>query len=256
MVGESRRRALLLYLPVDNFHRNFLTWVPMRYSSIVLLSGGLDSLAAFHWAALETDLMLGVTFSYGQRSCQNEITAAQRICRAYEIKHQVVELSWFFSMKSSALIDHKTMLPRLEMEDLDNPDVVRRSASSVWVPNRNGVFLNVAACLAENMVAGSVVTGFNREEAATFQDNSKNYLKAVNESLKFSTQGKVVVQAPMIGKNKVEIVKWLLKEEVDLTNVWSCYEGGERMCGVCESCLRLRRALTENSSEYWLERLF
>lgn len=217
----------------------------MRSSSIVLLSGGLDSTAAFYWALQESDLMLGLTFDYGQRAREAEIKAARKICKKNDIQHRVIELPWFSAFKVSALLDPTLPIPEIKKGNLDSLAHARKSAQAVWVPNRNGVFINVAAALAEAMVANWLVVGFNREEGRTFPDNSQEYLDSANEALKYSTQGNVRLCAPMQSKNKKQIVEWCLKNKVDLSDTWSCYQDGDKMCGRCESCLRSLRAYEE-----------
>lgn len=228
----------------------------MRSSSIVLLSGGLDSLAAFCWAKRESDLMLGLTFDYGQRSAGPEIETASNICKKYDVAHRVIELPWFGMLKSSSLLDATLPLPEIKAEDLDDLEKTLKSAKLVWVPNRNGVLINIAAAVAEVMVANWVVVGFNREEGRTFPDNSEDYLEAVCAALQYSTNKSVVVKAPMGAKTKKEIVEWCVHHDVDLSTLWSCYRGGDKMCGVCESCLRLKRALKEGGATIGEDALF
>ena len=230
----------------------------MRHSSIVLLSGGLDSLASFHWASVNTDLMFALTFDYGQLAAKNEIEAAARICRLYDVKQIVIPLPWYSSLKASPLMDGSLLLPQVNRAELDDLAVTRQSAAAVWIPNRNGVFINIAAAFAESRLADEIIVGFNREEAATFPDNSPEFGSAANGFLKYSTNGKVGLTAPMQEKNKAEIVQWMLEEEVDLSPLWSCYRGGEKgkMCGRCESCARLQRALDESGASRWMEKLF
>src|SRR5439155_35646 len=82
------------------------------------------------------------------------------------------ETSWLAALTPTALVNRRAKLPRHEMSE--------RSAKAVWVPNRNGCFIEIAAAHAESMDAERLITGFNREEAATFPDNSKAYVGAVN----------------------------------------------------------------------------
>jgi 7-cyano-7-deazaguanine synthase len=115
----------------------------------------------------------------------------------------------------------------------------------VWVPNRNGVFINLAAAFAESLEASLIITGFNAEEAATFPDNSPQYVEAINEALSFSTQNQVQVFSPTQNLNKTEIVNLGLQLALPWELVWSCYKEGDsagRMCGECESCRRFMRA--------------
>jgi 7-cyano-7-deazaguanine synthase len=113
----------------------------------------------------------------------------------------------------------------------------------VWVPNRNGVFLGVAAAFAERYGCTVVVTGFNREEAAEFPDNSAEYVEAFNRGLEFSTRGAVRVVSYTLHMSKREILRRALEVGVPVGAIWSCYRGGERMCGSCASCRRLKTAI-------------
>lgn len=228
----------------------------MRSSSIVLLSGGLDSTASFHWAHQESDLVMAITFNYGQRSAEKEIESAKKICRHYDVGHQVIDLPWFASMKSHPLIDPQEVLPSLKPEELDKKSVTKKSAKAVWVPNRNGAFINVAASIAENRLANWLVVGFNKEEAETFPDNSEEFVEVTNRFFRFSTQEAVTLKAPMMAKTKKEIVLWMLAQKIDFSPLWSCYRGDDKMCGVCESCARCKRALKQAGASEWIEKLF
>lgn len=228
----------------------------MRASSIVLLSGGLDSLASLYWSIKESDVMVALTFDYGQRAGNQEIQSASKLCKSLDIKHKIIELPWFKALKNSALLDSQAVIPEINPKDLDNMKVTLETAKAVWVPNRNGVMINVGAAIAEAMVANWVVVGFNKEEGKTFPDNSEDYLKALNKSFVYSTKGLVSVKAPMVDKNKKEIVEWCVEHDVDFTHLWSCYRGGDKMCGVCESCRRCQRALEVGGASTWIKKLF
>ncbi|HLF95249.1 MAG TPA: 7-cyano-7-deazaguanine synthase, partial [Planctomycetota bacterium] len=147
----------------------------------------------------------------------------------------VIAIPWLAALTRTALVDRKAALPRHEMSE--------RSARAVWVPNRNGVFIEIAAAHAESAGATRLVTGFNREEAATFPDNSKAYVGAVNRSLAFSTANGVRVVSFTIDLDKRAIVRLGRRLRAPLEHIWPCYEGGRAWCGSCESCLRSLRAL-------------
>jgi len=224
--------------------------------SIVLLSGGLDSTVAFKKALDETEVILAITFDYGQRAAERERTSASAICSRYDIKHEVLELSWLAAITRTALVDREQSLPELGPAQLDGAGgKTKESARSVWVPNRNGVFINIAAAYAESLDADIIVTGFNIEEAATFPDNSPEFIAATNAALSFSTLNKVKLISPTSSLNKSEIVALGMEIDAPLDLLWSCYEGEEKMCGACESCMRLKRALEDRGSDL-LDRLF
>lgn len=222
--------------------------------AVALLSSGLDSTVALRLAQKDGwRITLALTLDYGQRAALSECTHSAMIARWADVPHRVLCLPWFSELGGSALLG-EGVLPRPRLDDLSRDEFTRASADAVWVPNRNGVFLEVAAAFAESLGAEAVVVGFNREEAATFPDNSIAYLDAMNRALRFSTRERVSVMAPTAEWDKARILEAALSEGLPLSMLWSCYERGERMCGSCESCMRLKRALRARSLS--LEDLF
>jgi 7-cyano-7-deazaguanine synthase len=203
----------------------------MKPKSIILLSGGLDSTVSATIATRRTLPVFALTFDYGQRAAKMEIAASKRICRYLEIAHETIRLPFFKKFKG-------LMLMSRAKRALKNPMNVR----DLWVPNRNALFINVAACFAEYYGARTVVTGFNREEAQEFPDNSVHFLRAINRALKFSTLSKVEVRSYVLQYTKKEIYRLGMKFEAPLELVYSCYLGGKNMCGKCASCKRLIEA--------------
>lgn len=189
---------------------------------------------------------LALTFDYGHRAAVREIATAKNLCHRWEIPHQIITLPWLGEVSSSALTQRAKTLPHLQTSQLDEIKVTTRSAEQVWVPNRNGVFLNAAASIAEAKGISWIVAGFNREEAATFPDNGPHFVEAANRALRYSTNGKVSLISPTQSMTKTEIVAWARKNDVPLDGIWPCYEGGEVWCRQCESCLRFLRALENN----------
>lgn len=215
----------------------------MRKISIILLSGGLDSALAFWRAREETDILYGLTFDYGQLASKREAAAAAAICQRYDVAHKIIKLDFFGALAGHPLFDGTVACPRLGAANLDDAELIARSAKAVWVPNRNGIFLNVAAGMAEGGLADSLYVGFNAEEAVTFPDNSEGFLKAANKALSFSTLRDITVISPTLKMDKKQIAAELVRVDFPLTLLWSCYRGDDKMCGLCESCLRLKRAL-------------
>lgn len=207
---------------------------------VVLLSSGLDSTVNFYKAKADGQIALALTFNYGQKAALKEIEHAQRLCREFNVLHQIVDLSWFSRFSSSALTLGSNEVPK--NTNLVSQEDCEKSAAKVWVPNRNGIFLNIAAGVAENLKADFVVPGFNAEEAATFPDNSKEFIEACNNSLEFSTMGRVKIKCYTQNMHKKEIVSLGKQLGVRFDLIWPCYLGGEKICGICESCQRYLRA--------------
>ena len=220
--------------------------------AVVLLSGGLDSAVNLALAAASPGVALAVTADYGQRSSEQEISAAAAMSERLRVPHRVIPLPWLAPLSSSAVLRGRGNPPKPTVQELDDVSgAAARTADAVWVPNRNGVLLNAAAALAEQSGADQVVVGFNAEEAATFPDNSVAFVDAVNRSLRFSTRGAVQVRCDTAGMTKAQIVDLGRSVGAPLDLVWPCYLGGERMCGQCESCMRFLRAVARADAKAW-----
>ncbi len=228
----------------------------MNKKSVILLSGGLDSLISLATLRNELDIKLALTFDYGQKAFNNEFKAASDICKYYNIKHEVISLDWLKKISKSALNCEKE-LPLLDKNELNNKIITVKSAESVWVPNRNALFINIAACFAESYKYKYIIIGANKEEGATFKDNSLEFIQAINDSLKNSANSEIEVTAPLINYDKNEIVKLGLNLKAPFNLIYSCYNTQvKKHCGKCESCLRLKRALELNNRNDIISQLF
>ena len=215
--------------------------------ALVCLSGGLDSTVSLHWCLKNYDEVLAVFFDYDQKALKSERKASKGLCSDFKLECYEVLLGFVSQFSNSSLNRKDREMP--EGVDLESKKETFDAAQSVWVPNRNGLFINAAACLLESKGGGDLILGFNKEEAETFPDNSKEFLEAINESLRFSTQNKVRLFSPTVLMSKVEIFKLGLELGFDQNKVWPCYKSGDRPCGVCESCLRFYRAKVKIEKE-------
>jgi 7-cyano-7-deazaguanine synthase len=226
---------------------------PTRYAA--LLSGGLDSAVALKLAAASGHVAACLFFDYGQKALARECRAARTMAAALRAKFEIIDIRWLGKIARSALVDKSRPLPHVKRSCLADRRTAARTARAVWVPNRNAVMLSLAAAYAEAARCDAVVAGFNREEGATFPDNSKPFVRAMNEALRVATSGKVALYCPLIDMDKAQIVRTGIRIGAPLDAIWSCYAGGRRFCWKCESCARLERALTENKRLDWFKRI-
>jgi len=222
-----------------------------RQPALILLSGGLDSAVALKWAVDHHQPRLALTLDYGQRAALREMKAARAMARRYHIHHQVISLDWLGEATDTALVRPEQPLPR--PESLDDREDAQQSARAVWVPNRNGLFVNLAACLAEAQQLSLIVAGFNAEEAAAFPDNSPQFVAATNAALQWSTLSHPTLVSPTLSLTKVGVVRLGREIAAPLDLVWACYTGEERHCWACESCRRLQRALLAAHAWDWFK---
>lgn len=220
----------------------------MMSKGIILLSGGLDSLVSLGLGIEKYGISLALTFDYGQKALEQEIMTSKNICDYYKIEHKVIKLDWLKNVTHTALVEDKE-LP----EGIDNPE---DSAKSVWVPNRNGLFLNIAGSFADGNDYDYIIIGANKEEGQTFPDNTQEFIDRVNAEFEFSTQKHPKVVAPLINYDKNDIVKQAIEHKIPLEFVRSCYSNGKKHCGKCESCTRLKNALIANGDTHYIKELF
>lgn len=207
---------------------------------ISVLSGGLDCTVATSIYAQEYDLT-ALTFNYGQRSFDQEVKHSKIICEKLGMKHVIIDLPWLKKISNSSLTTDNE-IPQIEENELDNYDVAIKSAKSVWVPARNTVFCSIALAYAESIGAEIIIVGWDYEEAKTFPDNSKEYLNAFNETIKYGSFDNIEIKAPLIDMDKIDIVKKGKEVNAPMDLSYSCYNGTDKHCGICESCKRRKRA--------------
>jgi len=218
---------------------------PATRRAVVLLSGGLDSTASLALAETEACApAAALFFDYGQHAARREADAAREIAEFYRIPFERIELAWLARMSKSALIAGQGKPPRWSLERLDDA-----APRAVWVENRNGIFINIAACYAAENGCDAVIAGFNREEAEVFTDNSEAYVDRINATLELGLARAVRLACPTLRMTKRQIVEHALALDFPWELLWSCYGGGEFLCRSCESCLRLARAVAGTPAE-------
>lgn len=211
--------------------------------SVVLLSSGLDSTVNLFEARAKSRVLLALTFNYGQRAAPREVERAGAIARLAGVAHKVLDLTWFSAFTKTSLINLSSTVPTGTDVSIDDIAQSAETAKAVWVPNRNGIFLNIGAAFAEGLGARFVVPGFNLEEGATFPDNTQGFLDALTGAFKFSTSNSVEAVCYTTMLNKTQIVRRGRELGAPFDLMWPCYFAGAEPCGECESCQRFRRAV-------------
>jgi 7-cyano-7-deazaguanine synthase len=212
---------------------------------VVLLSGGLDSAAAVALAPeAGYEPAAALFFDYGQRAARREERAARGIAAHYLIPFERVELPWMAGVSKSTLLAPAGEPAPWSLDRLDDA-----APRAVWVENRNGIFINIAAFYAAERGLDAIVAGFNREEAEAFPDNGEAYVERMNAALELGCSRPVRVESPTLRMTKREIAARALALDFPWELLWSCYRGGDLPCGSCESCLRLKRAVEGTAAE-------
>ncbi len=206
--------------------------------AVILLSGGLDSSTTLYHALQKGYACHCLVFDYGQRH-RKEIRCAVAVARAAGCPYEIVQIG--LPWKGSALLDKKVKVP--EGRRLDAKDI-----PVTYVPARNIIFLSFAASFAEAVGARVIFIGANAVDYSGYPDCRPEFFKAyagvLARGLKTCVEGPrgacaIKVETPLIHLTKAEIVRLARRLKVPTQLTWSCYQGGRRPCGVCDSC-RLR----------------
>ncbi|MBF0587025.1 7-cyano-7-deazaguanine synthase QueC [Prosthecochloris sp. N3] len=205
--------------------------------SVVLLSGGMDSLVALAEAhALGSDIGL-MHVNYGQRTRQKELEAFRLIARHYGISRTLeVDADYLSLIGGSSLTD--LSIP------VDQADLEGSSIPTSYVPFRNASFLSMAVGWAEVTGAGRIYIGAVEEDSSGYPDCRKVFYDAFNRVIELGTRPEtsIVIETPLIDMQKSDIVRRGSELGVPFELSWSCYRSEGRACGVCDSCARRLRA--------------
>lgn len=211
--------------------------------AIVLLSGGLDSSTALYVAKKEGfDELYALTFEYGQKH-DREIRSASAIAKAVGVKeHKIVRLM-LNAWKGSSLTDPDVVIQDGDADRTDIPDT--------YVPARNMVFLSVAASYADALDITDIFIGVSEMDYSGYVDCREEFIRSMEQTINLGTvlgaekKQKITIHAPFLRMTKADEVKWGTELGVDFGLTWSCYRGGEKPCGTCDSCLLRARAFKE-----------
>lgn len=151
--------------------------------ALTLFSAGLDSTVSLALARESgVKILQGLAFDYGQQAAESEWRQAQKLAEYYHVPLQKIALSWLDEITETALSKNSSeRLPEIPISQLDQiATVTLASANKVWVPNRNGLMINIAGAFADSRGYDGIITGFNAEEAATFPDNTPSFQKLLH----------------------------------------------------------------------------
>ena len=202
--------------------------------AVCIISGGMDSAVASFIAKKEGYEIVAVHFNYGQRTQQKELEAFEAIAKVLGAKTYVIDLDFFKQIGASALTDTTIAVPE---------DGIKPGIPVTYVPFRNGIFLSIAAAIAEKEGASAIYIGVVEEDSSGYPDCRQSFIEAMQKAINLGTKDetKITIQTPLIHLKKEDIVSLGLKLDVPLELTWSCYQSEDEACGVCDSCrLRLK----------------
>ena len=223
--------------------------------ALVLNSGGVDSTTCVALAIQKygSENVITASLYYGQKH-DKELECARKIAEYYKVKHIEEDISNVMKyakdvctlVKGGNDIEHKSYVEQIQ----ENGE----GRVATYVPFRNGLFLSIATAYADSLFPGEEVEiyyGAHADDAAgqAYADCSPEFAKAMDEAINIGTYGKIHINRPLINMNKAEVVKTGLSLNVPYELTWSCYEGGEKACGTCGTCIDRINAFKLNGVE-------
>lgn len=215
---------------------------------IVLLSGGVDSTTCLAVALQDCkpEDVLAVNMYYRQKH-EKEMLSARRIAAYYRVELIELDLSAIYAKSDCSLLKGSNQaIPEGSYAEQQKNDPGK--PVSTYVPFRNGLMLAAAAGIALSVGASEVYYGAHADDAAgnAYPDCSLAFTKAMNAAVYEGSGGQVNIIAPFVTFNKSDVVRTGLHLDVPYGMTWSCYEGGEKPCGKCGTCIDRIKAFKAN----------
>ena len=217
--------------------------------AMVLASGGLDSTTALALAVDKhgKDNVIALTISYGQKH-DKEIQSAIKVAEYYGVEHLFLDLTKIFQYSDCSLLKHsdeaipeKSYAEQIEETKGDTP-------VSTYVPFRNGLFLSSAASIAISKECNVIYYGAHSDDAAGFAypDCSQDFVDYMNKAIYEGSGHQLKLEAPFATFTKKDIVRMGIELKVPYELTWSCYEGNDKPCGKCGTCIDRQAAFEAN----------
>ena len=216
--------------------------------ALVLCSGGVDSTTCLAIAVDKygADRVLALSVSYGQKHSR-ELEAAKAVADYYGVALKTLDLAKIFEDSDCSLL--KGSENEIPAESYSEQLKKTNGAPvSTYVPFRNGLFLSCAASVALSNGCEEIYYGAHSDDAAgnAYPDCSAEFNESINRAVYLGSGNRLRVVAPFIDMNKAQVVARGLKLGVPYLLTWSCYEGGEKPCGVCGTCRDRAAAFAAN----------
>lgn len=206
----------------------------MKTTVAVLVSGGMDSVAALYEAHQQHIVAVALSFDYGSKHNHKEIPLAAWHCRNLCIPHRVISLDFVGQLFKSDLLKSGGAIPDGHYEE--------QSMKQTVVPFRNGIMLSIAGGYAESIGANGLVIAAHAGDQAIYPDCREDFMKSMADALRLGTYAAVEILRPFIHWTKAQIAQRGHDLGVDFSQTWSCYKGANIHCGTCGTCVERREA--------------
>ncbi|WP_369854892.1 7-cyano-7-deazaguanine synthase QueC [Candidatus Thalassolituus haligoni] len=210
----------------------------MSEKAVVIYSGGMDSFTILHRAHRDGYELFPLTFNYGQKHSK-EIRYAASVCQSLGLPHRVIDITAINQLLQSSSLTSDLDIPEGHYE-ADN-------MKSTVVPNRNMILLSLAIGYAVDIGANKVFYGAHSGDHAIYPDCRPEFVHAMNDVARIANYEPVEIVTPYLDSDKIGILKDGLAMGLDYSQTWTCYNGREKACGKCGSCVERLEAFALNA---------
>ena len=200
----------------------------MSKTIIVIYSGGMDSFTLLHRALAEGHRVHALSFDYGQRHVR-ELEAAVTVCSELGVPHKVLDIRSLQAVMAGSALTGGVAVPEGHYEE--------ESMKSTVVPNRNMILLSLATGYAVTVEADAVWFGAHGGDHAIYPDCRPAFVEKMDAVCRVANYQPVAIEAPYIRASKADILADGLAMDLDYGQTWTCYNGRQKACGVCGSCV-------------------
>ena len=211
----------------------------MKEKVVVIYSGGMDSFTILNSALSEGYEIYALTFDYGQKHSK-EIEFARNVCKELQIHHRVIDITAINQLLQSSSLTSNQDIPEGHYE-ADN-------MKSTVVPNRNMILLSLAIGYAVDIGANKVYYGAHSGDHAIYPDCRPEFVHSMNQVAKLANYEPIEIVTPFLNNSKDEILAAGLAMNLDYGKTWTCYNGREKACGKCGSCIERLEAFAQHNT--------
>lgn len=202
---------------------------------VVIFSGGLDSTTLLYdWVKSGHREVFALSIDYGQRH-KHELDCARKIANSLGVEHRIAELGALRSIfGENALTGDHTHVPKA--------DYARENMKATVVPNRNMIFMAVAAAWAASLKAEVIGYAAHSGDHTIYPDCRPAFAEAMDHAISLCDWNLMHLERPYINMSKADIVRHGSLLEIPYEQTWSCYEKGDVHCGQCATCRERKNA--------------
>lgn len=208
---------------------------PHQKDSLIIVSGGMDSITMLH--EYKDSIALALSFDYGSNHNDREIPFAKLHCERLGIPHIIIPLDFMHQYFKSSLLEGADAIPE--------GHYTSENMASTVVPFRNGIMLSIACGLAESKGLKRVLIANHGGDHTIYPDCRPGFISAMSDAMTQGTDTQVEIFAPYTSITKADIARHGKALGIDYSETWSCYKGTEKHCGKCGTCVERKEALME-----------